>query len=84
MSLYGGGDYSSPEMGYPNDAWDLTSEDIQELDRYIRHEESWDPLVDSLQYMDLQEQFGPIKYGKESFIDWRLFLCALSTVRNHR
>ncbi|XP_063592648.1 ETS homologous factor-like [Penaeus indicus] len=62
MSLYGGGDCSSPEMGYPNDAWDLTSEDIQELDRYIRHEESWDPLVDSLQYMDLQEQFGPIKY----------------------
>lgn len=45
------------------DSWTYTKDDFQALDKYIL-EDTWDPQSDSLQDLDLQEQFMPIKYGE--------------------
>ncbi|XP_042871878.1 ETS homologous factor-like [Penaeus japonicus] len=42
------------------DSWAYTKDDFQALDRYIL-EGAWNPESDSLQDLDLQEQFMPIK-----------------------
>ncbi|XP_068212737.1 ETS homologous factor-like [Palaemon carinicauda] len=46
---------------YETDPWELTSEDIKDLDRYI-NQKDYDPLTDCLSDMDLQEQFLPIQW----------------------
>nr|XP_045596569.1 ETS homologous factor-like isoform X2 [Procambarus clarkii] len=57
-------DPTSP--AYDPDSWELTSEDFKELDRYIP-DDSWDPLTENLEGLDLQEQFMPIKYEEETW-----------------
>ncbi|XP_071519515.1 ETS homologous factor-like isoform X2 [Panulirus ornatus] len=55
-------DYASQDVAYDTtDSWDLTTEDIKDLDRYIR-DSPWEPLVGGLQDMDLLEQSIPIPY----------------------
>ncbi|XP_047489748.1 ETS homologous factor-like isoform X1 [Penaeus chinensis] len=46
-----------------DDSWTYTKDDFQALDNYIL-EDTWDPQSDSLQDLDLQEQFVPIKYDE--------------------
>ncbi|XP_047489750.1 ETS-related transcription factor Elf-5-like isoform X3 [Penaeus chinensis] len=46
-----------------DDSWTYTKDDFQALDNYIL-EDTWDPQSDSLQDLDLQEQFVPIKYER--------------------
>ncbi|XP_045596570.1 ETS-related transcription factor Elf-2 [Procambarus clarkii] len=63
---------ASPHVEYPwgtsdtlsADPWDLTNEDIKDLDRYIDASEPADPLSGGLQEMDLYEQ--SIYYGSAS------------------
>lgn len=57
-------DCASQDVVYDtSDSWDLTTEDIKDLDRYIQ-EPPWEPLVGGLQDMDLLEQSVPIPYGE--------------------
>ncbi|XP_066944878.1 ETS homologous factor-like [Macrobrachium rosenbergii] len=60
VPTYGSYEYPTQEYGYESDPWELTSEDIKDLDRYIHHQEDG-PLAGSLSDLDFQEQFLPIQ-----------------------
>lgn len=61
---------ASPASSYDPDPWDFTTEDLKDLDQYIP-DETWEPLVDNLQGLDLHEEFMPIKYGERRWVVYR-------------
>ncbi|XP_064083091.1 ETS homologous factor-like [Macrobrachium nipponense] len=61
VPTYGSFEYPTQESGYDSDPWELTSEDIKDLDRYIHHQAD-DPLAGSLSDLGFQEQFLPISF----------------------
>lgn len=66
------------EEGYESDPWELSTEEFQDLDRYIPG-----PIVNSFNDMDLQEQFQPIKSEDNLLIPEPVLQGTLETSTEH-
>ncbi|XP_064083703.1 ETS homologous factor-like [Macrobrachium nipponense] len=75
---YGSYEYPTQESGYDSDPFELTSEDIKDLDRYIHHQAD-DPLAGSLSDLDFQEQFLPLKFEGSQLIPEPVMQCSFGT-----